>query len=205
MTSTPAGDAQFTGKYENAGAAARWLLDRFFDGVAGLVRALPQPPGRVLEVGCGAGFSTERLGRLLPSSAVLLASEYGGTLAASASLRNPRIPVARETAYALARPDRSFDLVFLLEVLEHLDDPPAALAELARVARGHVILSTPREPLWRALNMARGKYLPDLGNTPGHINHWSRRGLERVVSPWFEVIDRRSPVPWTILLLRPRR
>ena len=205
MTMEPAGDAQFTGKYENAGVAARWLIDRFFRGVADLVGSLPAPPRRVLEVGCGAGYSTQRLRAMLPASAMFFASEYGGTLAVGASARNPGVPLARETAYALARPDRSVDLVFLLEVLEHLDHPAAALAELARVTSGHVVLSTPREPIWRLLNMGRGKYLADFGNTPGHINHWSRRGLARVVSPWFDVLDCRSPLPWTILLLRPRR
>jgi hypothetical protein len=29
----------------------------------------------------------------------------------------------------------------------------------------------PREPIWRIGNMARGRYLGDLGNTPGHIQH----------------------------------
>ena len=37
----------------------------------------------------------------------------------------------------------------------------------------------PREPLWRGLNMARGAYLKDLGNTPGHVNHWSKRSFHR--------------------------
>jgi 2-polyprenyl-3-methyl-5-hydroxy-6-metoxy-1,4-benzoquinol methylase len=198
-------DAQFTGKYESAGAAANWLIDRFFAGVRDLVQRLPAPPATVLEVGCGAGFSTQRLRPMVAPDARFVASEFGATLAAAASIRNPAVPMGRESVYALARADRSFDLVLLLEVLEHLDNPPAALAELARVCRGHVVLSTPREPLWCALNMARGKYLADWGNTPGHVNHWSTRGLMRAVAPWFEVVDRRTPVPWSILLLRPRR
>ena len=55
--------------------------------------------------------------------------------------------------------------------------PEATLAEMARVARRHLLVSVPREPLWRGLNMARGAYLRDLGNTPGHVNHWSKRGV----------------------------
>ena len=41
----------------------------------------------------------------------------------------------------------------------------------------------PREPLWRGLNIARGAYLKDLGNTPGHLNHWSKRGFVALLSP----------------------
>ena len=46
-----------------------------------------------------------------------------------------------------------------IEVLEHVPEPEATLAEMARVARGHLLVSVPREPLWRGLNMARGAYL----------------------------------------------
>jgi SAM-dependent methyltransferase len=39
--------------------------------------------------------------------------------------------------------DRSVDTVFLLEVIEHLDDPAPLLAEARRVARGSVLVTTP--------------------------------------------------------------
>ena len=53
--------------------------------------------------------------------------------------------------------------------------PSTRVAEMARCAERHLLVSVPREPLWRMLNMARGAYWSDLGNTPGHLNHWSRR------------------------------
>jgi hypothetical protein len=87
-------------------------------------------------------------------------------------------------------------------VLEHVPDPEATLAEMARVARRRLLVSVPREPLWRGLNMARGAYLRDLGNTPGHVNHWSRRGFESLLSRYGTVEEARSPFPWTMLLVR---
>ena len=57
--------------------------------------------------------------------------------------------------------DRLLDLVADTEVLEHVPDPGRVLAEMARVARRSLIVSVPREPLWRALNVARGAYLKD--------------------------------------------
>jgi hypothetical protein len=87
-------------------------------------------------------------------------------------------------------------------VLEHVPDPDHTLAEMARVAAGHLVVSVPREPLWRALNLARGAYLKDLGNTPGHVNHWSRRAFVRMLSRHGEVVEVRSPFPWTMLLVR---
>ena len=76
---------------------------------------------------------------------------------------------------ALSFADGEFDLVAATEVLEHVADPQAAVAEMARVARRWLLVSVPHEPLWRALNVARGAYLRELGNTPGHLNHWTRR------------------------------
>ena len=61
---------------------------------------------------------------------------------------------------------------------------------------------TPREPLWRGLNLARGAYLKDLGNTPGHLNHWSKRSFVELLSRHGDVVQARSPFPWTMLLVR---
>ncbi|WP_207642472.1 hypothetical protein, partial [Desulfosporosinus sp. I2] len=68
----------------------------------------------------------------------------------------------------------------------------------------HIILSVPREPLWRILNLARGKYIPDLGNTPGHIQHWSKKSFLRLVNRYFDVLEVKSPLPWTMVLCRIR-
>jgi SAM-dependent methyltransferase len=95
-----------------------------------------------------------------------------------------------------------FDLASAIEVLEHVPDPEHTLAEMARCAREHLLVSVPREPLWRALNMARGAYWSALGNTPGHLNHWSRRSFVKLLSRHGEVAEIRSPFPWTMLLVR---
>jgi hypothetical protein len=76
------------------------------------------------------------------------------------------------------------------------------LAEMSRCARRHLLASVPREPLWRALNVARGAYVAQLGNTPGHLNHWSRRAFAAMMRTHGEVVELRSPFPWTMLLVR---
>src|ERR1700754_4604671 len=80
--------------------------------------------------------------------------------------------------------------------------PARALAEMARVASRWLLVSVPHEPLWRALNVARGAYVKDFGNTPGHLNHWSRRGFASLLGGYGQVVDARSPFPWTMLLVR---
>ena len=62
--------------------------------------------------------------------------------------------------------------------------PSTRVAEMARVARGgHLLVSVPREPLWRGLNMARGAYLKDLGNTPGPPEPLVAQGVRRAAEP----------------------
>jgi len=195
---------QFTGKYESSGRIGGWLIDRFFRAARGLLESKLSENSGVLEIGCGPGYSTGRI-RQWQGIGQLVAGEPEAQLLKIAQPLNPGTPFTRQSVYSLAHPDQSFDAVIMLEVLEHLESPDRALEELHRVARNHVLLSTPREPIWRALNMARGKYLRDFGNTPGHIQHWSTRGLRKQVQPWFHVEDCATPLPWTILLLRPRR
>ena len=94
------------------------------------------------------------------------------------------------------------ELIVCCEVLEHLPDAELALAKLAELARPWLIASAPREPLWRGLNLARLSYVRDLGNTPGHLNHWSRRAFLRLLETRLEVVEVRSPLPWTMALCR---
>ena len=98
--------------------------------------------------------------------------------------------------------ENEFDVASAIEVLEHVPDPEHTVSEMARVASGHLLVSVPREPLWRGLNMARGAYLRDLGNTPGHVNHWSKRGFVQLLERYGTVEEARSPFPWTMLLVR---
>ena len=98
--------------------------------------------------------------------------------------------------------DGEFEVATAIEVLEHVPDPEHTVAEMARCASKWVLVSVPREPLWRIVNVARGAYLKELGNTPGHVNHWSKRSFVAMLSQHGEVVEARSPFPWTMCLVR---
>jgi len=193
---------EFEGKYLDAGSVGGFFVERFFRGVGSLLDGLEA--ATALEVGCGAGHSTARLRAMLSASTSLAASDVAPDNVARARQVASNVPVTVESIYELDRPDNSIDLIFCLEVLEHLDDPATALAEIARVARLGAILSVPREPLWRMLNLARGAYVRRLGDTPGHIQHWSKCGFCRFVASRFDIQATATPLPWTIVLARPR-
>lgn len=190
---------------EGQGKIGKKLLNGYFLAVEELVRHTglserPQP--KAIEIGCGEGHSTTRLKRLLPDQVTFQASEYVEHLVPLAQQMNPDIPVQQESVYETRHSDGKFDLVFLLEVLEHLDYPDKALQEIHRILKpgGYLIMGVPREPLWRALNMLRGAYLKDLGNTPGHLDHWSAAGICGFTKKHFGPIHfKKTPLPWTLV------
>jgi SAM-dependent methyltransferase len=103
------------------------------------------------------------------------------------------------SAYELPFDDGTFDCVCALEVLEHLERPRDALGEMARVASRALILSVPREPLWRISHLAAGRDVRHFGNTPGHINHWSAAALRRLASGYGDIVRLERPFPWTVV------
>jgi 2-polyprenyl-3-methyl-5-hydroxy-6-metoxy-1,4-benzoquinol methylase len=160
-------------------------------------------PSSVLDVGCGEGVLTVQWAERLGGGRVVGIDLDDAKLRAEWTKRErPNLEFRAEEATRLSFADDEFDLAAAIEVLEHVPEPEATLAEMARVARGHLLVSVPREPLWRGLNMARGAYWRELGNTPGHVNHWSKRGFVSLLSRYGAVEEARSPFPWTMLLVR---
>jgi 2-polyprenyl-3-methyl-5-hydroxy-6-metoxy-1,4-benzoquinol methylase len=160
-------------------------------------------PSSVLDVGCGEGVLTlEWAERLGDGRIVGIDLEDPKLRAEWARRERPNLEFRAEEATRLSFGEGEFELAAAIEVLEHVPEPEATLAEMARVASGHLLVSVPREPLWRGLNMARGAYWRELGNTPGHLNHWSKRGFVSLLSRYGDVVEARSPFPWTMLLVR---
>ena len=182
-------------KYATSNPIERRMMQGFMAALDAMLDGLA--PRRILEVGVGEGHVTERLGERFPGVPVIGVDLPDEELAGD--WRAAGLVCLFGDATRLPLPDHSFDLVLAIEVLEHIPGPDAALAELARVCSGTLVASVPREPMWRAGNVARGRYVRDLGNTPGHVNHWSRRGFTSFVGTRFEVERIAAPLPWTMV------
>jgi 2-polyprenyl-3-methyl-5-hydroxy-6-metoxy-1,4-benzoquinol methylase len=181
------------------------LYRRLMAGFAATADALLEQaaPSSVLDVGCGEGVLTERWARALAPRPVIGIDLPDPELQAQWHARQQdNLEFCSGRAESLPFGDDEVDLVAAIETLEHVPDPVQALVEMTRVARRHLLVSVPREPLWRGLNLARGAYLSRLGNTPGHLSHWSRRGFRRLLAAHGEVVELRSPLPWTMALVR---
>jgi 2-polyprenyl-3-methyl-5-hydroxy-6-metoxy-1,4-benzoquinol methylase len=160
-------------------------------------------PSSVLDVGCGEGVLVHQWAQRLGDRRVVgIDLQEESIQAGWAERQAPNLEYQVMHAENLPFAENEFHLATAIEVLEHVPDPEHTLAEMARCAERHLLVSVPREPLWRMLNMARGAYWPALGNTPGHLNHWSRRSFVRLLSSYGQVAEVRSPFPWTMLLVR---
>jgi 2-polyprenyl-3-methyl-5-hydroxy-6-metoxy-1,4-benzoquinol methylase len=159
-------------------------------------------PESLLDVGCGEGVLTHQWAPRIDGRVVGIDLDDPALHAEWAKRQAPNLEYKVMKAENLPFGDDEFDTATAIEVLEHVPDPEHTVAEMARVAKRWLLVSVPREPLWRGLNMARGAYLKDLGNTPGHLNHWSKRSFVQLLSRHGEVVEARSPFPWTMLLVR---
>jgi 2-polyprenyl-3-methyl-5-hydroxy-6-metoxy-1,4-benzoquinol methylase len=188
-------------KYGSSNPVARRLMAGFMSQLDELVERTGATEAH--EVGCGEGELAIRLARRgirmrgTDAFPQVLEEARRRSAAAGAEIGFEATPVEE------LNPDRhSAELVVCCEVLEHLEDPERALDVLATLARPWLLASVPREPLWRALNLARLSYVGELGNTPGHLNHWSKPAFVRFLARRFEVTEVRSPTPWTMVLCR---
>ena len=190
-------------KYSTRNPIERRLMRGYQESLEELVCIAK--PQSIHEVGCGEGYWMIRWaeegysvhGTDFSTQVIAIAKQNAIQKGIPEQIFEPR------SIYELDPKQDSADLVVCCEVLEHLDDPERGLLSLKTITRSHLILSVPREPIWRILNLARGKYWNEQGNTPGHIQHWSRSGFIQLVKKHFKVIETRSPLPWTMVLCRP--
>ena len=193
-------------KYKTSNPIARYLMSGFLSAVTELIQLADT--SEIHEVGCGEGELSIHLAslgkRVRGSDFSTLIIEQARQSAARASITEEDLSFKVADIYSLKPEVDSAPCVVCCEVLEHLEKPEEALGILVGLARPFLLLSVPREPIWRILNMARGKYLSHLGNTPGHLNAWSKRGFLRLINRHLEVVAVRSPLPWTMVLCRAR-
>lgn len=184
-------------KHKSKSKIQQYLLSNFNKILQDEVAALK--PVRILDVGCGEGFTLERLrkariGRYLEGVDSLdLAIKLGRK-------EHPNLILKKGSIYELKFQDDSFDLVLCSEVLEHVENPEKALLELVRVSKRYVVLSVPNEPFFMLGNLLRGKNISRLGNDIEHINHWTFWQFRKFVAKKLKIRRCLSPIPWTLIV-----
>ncbi len=180
-----------------------FLVRRFFERISGVLDKVEAHS--ILDAGCGEG-ELQRRGVLGAGFSTVSLDQSLEVLRTWPPAPGPRPPLLCGSVLRLPFSCASFDAVLCLEVLEHLEDPAAAVRELLRVARKAIVLSVPYEPYFQLGNLLRGKYLGGLGNHPEHIQHWNmrrfRRFLERAALETPCEIRLLEAFPWIVACCR---
>lgn len=138
-------------------------LDRMFDYLT------MSGAERVLDAGCGEGI-VYRAMRERGWRGRWTGFDFSGEAVEFARRASPDAVWLHGSAYELPFTDKSFDLVFSSQVLEHLPNPERPLLEYRRVAAKWLLLSVPLEPYFRTLTWLSVHLR--IGGDPGHVNHW---------------------------------
>ena len=204
-TDAPAAEQVPTGNTFDKYGSTNPVVQRLMNGFESTLDELwhQAAPESVLDVGCGEGVLTHEWAQRLGEKRIVGIDLDDPKLKAEwEKRRRANMELRVEEATSLSFADDEFDLATAIEVLEHVPEPEQTLAEMARVAERYLLVSVPREPIWRMVNMARGAYWKTLGNTPGHVNHWTKVGFKSLLTQYGSVQEMRSPFPWTMLLVR---
>lgn len=185
-------------KYNNPNPLQQLLIRRFLNTVGDLFE---QSGALILaDIGCAEGFVTRHLRRLRPEIRCVGIDIDADALERGKSI-NPDRQAQQSNIYHIPYQSQAFDLVLCLEVIEHLDEPARALAELTRITRHYCLLAVPHEPFFRIANLLRGKNLTRLGDDIEHINHWGKAGFTRFLQDsGLLVRDIKTSFPWLVAL-----
>ncbi len=133
---SPRSETYLHGHHDSVLRSHRW---RTAENSAGYLLSRLEPGVRLLDVGCGPGTITVDLAVRVPGGEVTGIDAAAGVLAEARAEadRRGQANVRFETGdvYRLAFEDGTFDVVHAHQVLQHLSDPVAALAEMRRVCR----------------------------------------------------------------------
>lgn len=197
-------EGNYYNKYQSKNPIEQRLVDGYFSALHAMLAPLA-PVASVFDAGCGEGLVTRRIRDLL-APASMKASDISAHLIEDNLVQpeNSGISFFTSSIYDTGLASGSCELVCACEVIEHLEQPERALAELFRVSSRYVFISVPNEPIWRMANLLRGKYLREWGNTPGHVRHFSLRTLCRAIESAAGsntiLVSKRSPFPWIQVL-----
>lgn len=122
--------------------------------------------GVVLEAGCGEGYGADLLRR---AGCSVIAVDYDAAVVDHVARRYPAVTAVRANLVDLPSGDGTADLVVSLQVIEHLWDLPAFLAEAHRVLRpgGRIVVSTPNR-----LTFSPGLDRGDKPTNPFHMEEF---------------------------------
>ncbi len=185
-------------KHTSKNTLQQFLINNFYNSLIKVVT--PLHVKNVLDVGCGEGFSLNKLNENNIGEK-LEGIDYSKEAISIGKKLFPNLSLKQGNIYDLPYKDNTFDLVLCTEVLEHLENPKKGLQEIVRVSKKYILVSVPNEPFFMMSNFLRGKNVIRFGNDPEHIQHWTILSFLRLMRKHGVRIKMvRLPFPWIMIL-----
>jgi SAM-dependent methyltransferase len=164
------------------------------DHVVELCRRVAVSPRDTLDVGCGDGALLAEL-RRRGFGGQLGGVEISAPAAAIARRAIDDAEIALYDGVSLPLEDDRYELGILSHVLEHVQDPAALLAEVARVCRA-VVFEVPLEANWSARRPAKRVHAAEIG----HLQRLDRAGARRIATDAGLTVaaDLQDPLPLAV-------
>lgn len=156
------------------------------EAILALVSSLHLEHPRIIDLGCGTGWLTERLAAFGPTTGLDLSDD----VIAAARLRAPHIEFIAADLFRAELPEGFFDLVVSQDVIAHVTDQPEFVERAARLlrAQGHLIITTTNRFVVERMG------LPP--QPPEHIERWlTMRLLRKLLAPHFDVLHADTVMP----------
>jgi 2-polyprenyl-3-methyl-5-hydroxy-6-metoxy-1,4-benzoquinol methylase len=162
-----------------------WAL-KCGDTIVQMLGALALGHPRILDLGCGTGWLTERLAQFGPATGIDLAE----SAIAAARARSPHITYLAGDLFELPMPANHFDVVVSQNVIAHVADQRAFLDRAADVLKpnGYLLLTTPNKFV-----MDRSDWPPQ---PPEHLERWlTKAHLKALLCRRFRLLHATTILP----------
>ncbi len=186
-------------KYGSKNPLVKILMDKFLKDFDNCLDSIDAICINVLDVGCGEGYLTAHIkehNRYIDIEGI----DYYDHIIEIAKGLHRDIKFLQGSIYELPYENNKFDILISSEVLEHLDNPERAINEIKRVSKKYCIITVPNEPYFRIANVCRFKYISSFGNTPGHIQNWTKKDFKELLEKHFKKVSIKTSTLWQIAL-----
>jgi 2-polyprenyl-3-methyl-5-hydroxy-6-metoxy-1,4-benzoquinol methylase len=184
-------------QYEKGGIS-RWYWD-YKDNI--VLNEINEEYNEIVDIGCGEGIMLEKLTRCFPHKNIVGLD----SMAENVQICSKRgLQIRLGDVYFLDFPQDSVDLVILMEVIEHLDDPNKAIQEIYKILKpgGKLIIVFPNDTTFIVARILTLK-LKEAVYNPGHLKQWNPREVRSLLNSYNLDVIKSLSIPffwWPISL-----
>jgi len=169
-----------------AGGITQWYWD-YKDNK--ILSKIPKDTKKIVDFGCGEGILLEKIEKYFPSTYTLGIDVIPENI--KICEENGLNVLLTEVGKPTPISSGSIDVVLLIEVIEHLEDPITVLNEVYRILKsgGILIILFPNDRAFAIYRLALLK-IKELKYDPGHVCQYTFSKIEKLIEPDFKIIEK---------------